>query len=78
MERARLKPTEALTPIAPPVPEYETDIGKIKVDTIRRTRRKELISRDQEITYLQGLGMTPDHATTIANNDDIRLAEKAE
>jgi len=78
MERARLKPTEPLTPIAPPTPAYETDAGKIKVDTIRRQRRKMLITRDQEISSLQFLGMDPNLAKAIADNDDIRLAEKAE
>lgn len=75
-ERARLKPTEALTPIAPAKPEYETDAGRVKVDTIRRQRRKEVISRDQEISRLQFLGMDPGYAAAIADNDDIRLAEK--
>jgi hypothetical protein len=76
-ERARLKPDEPLGPTSPAKPEYETDAGRIKADTIRRQRRKELITRDQEIAGLQGLGMSPDHASAIANNDDVRLAEKA-
>lgn len=76
-ERARLKPAEPLTPIGPAKPEYETDAGRVKVDTMRRQRRKDLITRGQEIAGLQTLGMTPDHATAIADNDDVRLAEKA-
>ncbi|MBA7560970.1 hypothetical protein ES708_02604 [subsurface metagenome] len=75
-ERARLKPTEALTPIAPATPTYETDAGKIEVDTTRRQRRKLLITRDQEIAAFVLLGMEPGYATALANNDDVRLAEK--
>jgi hypothetical protein len=77
-ERARLKPTEALTPIAPSTPKYETEAGKVKVDTIRRQRRKELISRAQEVSELQMLGMEPDYANAIADNDDIRLTKAEE
>jgi hypothetical protein len=76
IERARLKPTEPLTPISPATPTYQTDAGAIEVDTIRRRRRKSLISRDEEIAELIALGMTPDYATAIAHNDDVRLAEK--
>jgi len=76
-EVARLKPEEVATVIAPPKPYYETDAGKIQVDTIRRRRRKLLISRDQEIAALLETGMPIDQATAAANNDDVRLAEKA-
>jgi len=75
-EVARLKPEELPTVIAPPKPYFETDAGKILVDTIRRRRRKRLITRDQEIADLLGTGMPIDQATAIADNDDIRLAEK--
>lgn len=75
-ERVRLKPAERPTPLTPPKAFYDTDQGKIKVDTIRRLRRKERISRDQEIAALLETGMTPDLATDIADNDDARLAEK--
>ena len=75
-ERARIKPREALTPIAPPTSTYETDAGKIMVDTIRRQRRKLLISRDEELATLIGLGMEPGYAKAIADNDNVRLAEK--
>ena len=76
-EVARLKPEELATVIAPPKPYYETDAGKIMVDTIRRQRRKLLITRDQEIAALLDTGMPIDQATAAANNDDVRLAEKA-
>jgi len=74
--RAVLRPKEKLTVIAPPTPAFETDYGKVQVDTIRRERRKNIITRDQELSQLLGLGMETDYATAIANNDDIRLAEK--
>ena len=75
-EIARLKPEELPTVIAPPKPYYETDAGKIVVDTIRRRRRKLLITRDQEIAALLETGMPIAQATATANNDDVRLAEK--
>jgi len=76
-ERARLKPGEALTPISPATPTYETDAGKVMIDTTRRKRRKSLISRDQEMAAFIELGMEPGYATALADNDDVRLAEKA-
>ena len=75
-EIARLKPEEIPTVIAPPKPYYETDAGKVEVDTIRRQRRKLKITRDQEIAALLETGMPIDQATSIADNDDVRLAEK--
>jgi len=77
-EVARLKPEELATVIAPPKPYYETDAGKVVVDSIRRRRRKLLITRDQEIADLLETGMPIDQATALANNDDVRLAEKGE
>lgn len=76
-ERARIKPTEKITPIAPPTPTYQTDAGKVQMDTIRRQRRKALITREQEITQLLALGLDTDYANTIAANDDARLGEIA-
>jgi len=75
-EVARLKPEDRLTPVGPPKPFYETDAGKIVVDTSRRRRRKLLISRDEEIAALLETGMPIEMATAIADNDDVRLAEK--
>jgi len=75
-EVARLKPEELATVIAPPKPYYETDAGKIMVDTIRRRRRKLLITRDEEIAALLDTGMPVAQAIAAANNDDVRLAEK--
>jgi len=75
-EVARLKPEELATVIAPPKPYYETDAGKVMVDTIRRQRRKLLITRDQELAGLLETGMPVDQAAAYADNDDVRLAEK--
>jgi hypothetical protein len=75
-EKARLKPEEALTPLGLPKPIYGTDYGKIQVDTIRRQRRKELISPAQEYAGLTALGMPVELAEATVANDDVRLAEK--
>lgn len=77
-EVARLKPEEALTPIGPPGEVYLTDTGKVQVDTIRRRRRKLLISRGDEVVALVALGTAQKYAEAIADNDDVRLAEKGE
>jgi len=75
-EIARLKPSDPLTPLGPPKPIYETDAGRLNLDTIRRARRKLVLDRDQEIAGLLELGMDVDLAHAYAANDDIRLAEK--
>ena len=72
--RAQLDPAGPLKPIGPPKAEYETDAGKLKVDTLRRKRQSQLITRDQEVAGLQGLGMPVDYATAVADNEDVRLA----
>ena len=61
----------------PPLAFFETDQGKIRVDTIRRLHRKGQLTKDQEVALLIGTGMTPDYAVDIADNDDARLSEKA-
>ncbi len=73
IERARLKPKQALKPTSPPSAFYATDVGKIQVDTIRRRRRKGTITRDEEIAALIGTGYEPAESTVIADNDDERL-----
>lgn len=64
------------TLVAPVTPFYQTDSGKIQVDTLRRQRRKLLITRDQEIAALVDIGMSTGEAQSIADNDDVRIAEK--
>jgi hypothetical protein len=48
----------------------------VRVDTIRRQRRQRLITRDQEIAALVGLGLDTGLATAYADNDDLRLAKE--
>jgi hypothetical protein len=75
--RARLDPAGPLKPIGPPKPEYQTEAGQVKVDTLRRHRQKEMITRDDEIAGLQQLGAPIDYATAVADNDDARLSAAA-
>ena len=75
-EIARLKPEAPVKPLGPPKAEYETDAGKVKVDTLRRERRKNIITRGQQVDGLLALGMPVIYAEAIADNDDTRLAEK--
>jgi len=60
-----------------PIP-AEPDPVKVRIDTIRRQRRKNLITRHQEIDQLLRLGIPVANATTIADNDDIRLTKAEE
>jgi len=60
------------------IPLYETDAGKVSIDTIRRQRRKLLLTRADEVQQLLTLDMPKELAQAYANNDDARLAEKAE
>ncbi len=55
-----------------PMPEYV----KVNIDTVRRQRRKLIISHDEEVADLLGQGLTVELAMAYAINDDIRLAEK--
>jgi hypothetical protein len=76
--KATLNPKGRVTTVTALTPVYETDAGKLQVDTLRRLRRKGLISRDQEMAGLLELGMEVSLANSTAANDDVRLAEKAE
>jgi hypothetical protein len=59
------------------IPEYLTDDGKVKVETIRLSRRQRKISRYQEITSLVDLEMSTELAVAYADNDDLRLVKEA-
>jgi hypothetical protein len=78
IERARIKPKEALKPTAPPNQLYLNDEGKLIMDTIRRKRIKETITRDEELADLLAIGVPVSYAEAIADNDDIKLAEAQE
>ena len=77
-ELAKLKPAKGPTLEPTPQANYETDTGKIEVDTIRRLRRKNLISQDDELLELQELGMPADLAGVMVANDTARITAKGE
>ncbi len=51
---------------------------RIQIDTIRRRRRKRLITRDQEITELKSLSVPADYIKALVENDDARLEPVAQ
>lgn len=51
---------------------------RVATDTIRRKRRQRLITRDQEIKALLDLEYDIQYATTVADNDDLRLRKEEE
>lgn len=59
----------------PVAAEELTDIQKIQIDTIRRQRRKQLISHDDEIRALLAIGISAELATAYADNDEVRLGK---
>jgi hypothetical protein len=48
---------------------------RIQIDTIRRQRRKGLISRDDEVKQLTTLGVPADYVKAVVENDDARLTQ---
>jgi len=68
---------KAAAPKAPEViPAYQTDAGKVEVETIRLSARQRRISRLEEITSLTDLEMSPELATAYADNDELRLVKE--
>lgn len=59
------------------VPEYETEAGKVQVDTIRRLRRQGQSSADEELTALSSLQMPAGLAQAIVDNDALRIKASA-
>jgi len=55
----------------------EMEQQRLQIDTIRRRRRKRLISREQEIAELLAIGVPRNYAEDIADNDDTRLSPPA-
>ncbi|MDD4985134.1 MAG: hypothetical protein PHQ43_05005 [Dehalococcoidales bacterium] len=51
---------------------------RIQIDTIRRKRRKGLITRSDEERELKALNVPEDYIRALVENDDIRLANKQE
>ncbi len=67
-----------LAAVKPPVPVvvvllYQTELGKVNVDTFRRARRDRLITRDEELVLLTDLDVPTDLAIAYADNDELRL-----
>jgi hypothetical protein len=59
------------------VPKYETEAGKIQVDTIRRLRRSAAISATDELAALTALEMPLVLAQAIVDNDELRIRKSA-
>ncbi len=73
--------TIALKPAKkPPVVElpYETDAGKLEVNTIRALRVDRQIERTAEIAALTALEMPDDISTAMADADDLKVAQRIE
>jgi len=59
------------------VPKYETEAGKIQVDTIRRLRRSTAISAADELAALTALEMPLVLAQAIVDNDELRIRKSS-
>ena len=55
--------------------DYETETGKLIVQTLRTLRHKQAITRDDLIARLTTLGADTDYATAVADYEDARLGE---
>jgi len=60
----------------PTTAEVPTDEQRTRVDTIRRQRRKWLITHEQEVSQLIALSLAPSLANAYADNDDLRLGKE--
>jgi hypothetical protein len=58
------------------IPYYETEAGKVQVDTIRRLRRQRQSSADEELQALGNLEMPADLAGAIVENDALRMKKE--
>ena len=56
---------------------YETEAGKVEVDTIRRSTRSRQMSAIDELAALKALEMPIDLAQAIVDNDSLRLVKQA-
>jgi len=62
--------------VAPPLA-YETEAGKVEVDTIRRLRRGGQSTPDEELAALRSLDMPAALAQAIVDNDTLRVKKSA-
>jgi hypothetical protein len=56
---------------------YETETGKVEVDTIRRSTRARQTTAADELAALRSLEMPTDLAQAIVDNDSLRLVKQA-
>ncbi len=59
------------------IPFYETEEGKIRVDTIRRLRRSRQITSEDEFAAFTSLEMPESMAQAIVDNDELRLKKES-
>lgn len=64
---------KAVPPKVVVVLDYETEAGKVQVDTIRRLRRGGQTTAEQETISLSALQMPDDLAQAIVDNDGLRI-----
>ncbi len=69
--------TAGAPPAAAPVAAYETEAGKVEVDTIRRIRRSGQSTPDEELAALKALDMPAALAQAIVDNDTLRVKKSA-
>jgi hypothetical protein len=75
-DTVKMQKTAAVT--APTVAlAYETEAGKVEVDTIRRSTRSRQMSAIDELAALSALAMPADLAQAIVDNDALRLVKQA-
>ena len=55
--------------------ETPTEEQRVRIDTIRRSRRLRLITHDEELAALLALGVDSGLANAYTNNDDLRLVK---
>jgi hypothetical protein len=63
--------------VKPVLAPYETEAGKVQVDTIRRLRRQGQTSADEELTALSSIQMPAGLAQAIVDNDALRIKASA-
>ncbi len=62
----------------PVAAEELSDVQKLQIDTTRRQRRKQTITKEAEVTRLIAIGVSAELATAYADNDEVRLGKVPE
>lgn len=74
-----VKLTKGIPTNPPPnPPRYETEAGKLEVDTARRMRRSGQLTPDEEFQALQVLGMPAETARAVVDNDTVRITKSTD